>query len=105
MAFVFGLPKAFGPLHVNYFSSVNLAKLSAFFETYYIVMKRFGSSFINSPFEHVAVQTAAAARHFAIKSKVLKPSQLPRFTNVQVQDYLQSRCPDPLSTVIDIVDI
>ena len=91
ISFIFGLPPAFGSLHAPYFTPSTLAKLSVFFETYYIVSRQYGHSFGKSSFEFIANKTSNIARHVAIKNRVLHLSHSTCISYAQVQEYVQSR--------------
>ena len=90
ISFIFGLPPAFGSLHASYFTPSTLAKLSVFFETYYIVSRQYGHSFGKSSFEFIANKTFNIARHVAIKNRVLHLSHSSCISYAQVQEYIQS---------------
>ena len=90
MAFIFRLPAAFGTLHKAYFSPPTLAKISIFFETYYLVTKQYCHSFLKSSFEFIATKTSGIARHVAIKNKLLHLAQASGISNSQVQEFLHT---------------
>ena len=93
IAFLFKLPPAFGTIygHGNYFSPNNIAKLTVFFESYYIVTRQYGQAFLKSPFHFVANKISNIARHVAIKNKILHLTHSTCISYSQVDEFLRTR--------------
>ena len=91
----FGLPAMFGSIHRQYFSHANLAKLSVFFEIYYILTRQYGVNILRqNDFAFVARKAAYLARHVAMKNKVQHLAHINNFSALQVDAFLEERVPD-----------
>ena len=88
VSFIFGLPKAFGSIHVNYFKPEVLAKLAVFFETYYIVTRRYGFNLVKSPFQFIAYKTSYIGKHVAIKNKIQHLARMRLISYMQAETFI-----------------
>ena len=107
VAFIFGLPKAFGSLKRNYFSPVNLAKIAVFFEVYYLLTRQYGINIVPSSFEFIASKASSLARHVAMKNKIQYLTKSSCISNAQVQQFVHSCniCHTHMFGCLDIVEV
>ena len=69
-------------------------------------MKRFGPNLRKSQFSYIANKVSNAAKHVAIKNKVLRLSSINSISYAQVQAFETHRsCPDVNSSIVDMVNI
>ena len=90
VCYIFQLIPAFMHIYKPYFTQQNLARLSIFYEVYYLLTRRYGKNFYsNIDFARFAVRTRQLAIHVAIKNRIqyiaklnfLNTSQVCQFCN------------------------
>ena len=88
---MFGLPNAFGNIHVGYFTPAVLAKLAVFFEVYCLVTRQYGAQFSKSPFPCIAYKTSFLAKHVAIKNKVQHLASIEVISYTKAEEFCNRR--------------
>ena len=91
VASILKLPNVFGSLRKTYFSPIVLARLSVFFEAYYLMCRQYGFSIFKDNFAVVARKASYLARHVAIKDRIQFLAQLTNISYAQVCRFRDTR--------------
>ena len=85
VSFIFQLLPAFMHIKYQYFSHQNLARLSIFYEVYYLLTRRYGKDFYSdSDFSQFAIRTRQLAIHVALKNRIQHIAKLNSLSTSQV---------------------
>ena len=78
-------------IHKPYFTQQNLARLSVFYEVYYILTRRYGrTNFCSIDFAKFAARTRNTAIHVAIKNKIQHIARISPISRSKVSTHRQN---------------